>query len=115
MVFRYRAYQVAPGKLEAFNAFFLNRLLPVQRRHGAKLVGRWQSPDGEQLVAIWAYESMEAYSTIQARVRNDPDSLAAQSYRHEHLNPLFTATQEWFMTSTVPLEVTELAHLEEVS
>lgn len=111
MIFRCRMYRVAPGKLEAFNAFFLTRLLPVQRRYGAKLVGRWGSDDGNVLLALWAYESVEAYQRIQSRVGSDPDSAEAQAYRREHLNPLYTETEEWLMTSTVPLELTALSAL----
>lgn len=104
-------YRVAPGKLEAFNAFFLTRLFPVQRRYGATLVGRWESDDGEVIVALWAYKSLDAYHAIQNRVRSDPDSAAAQAYRREHLDPLFTETEEWMMTTTVPLELTALSAL----
>jgi hypothetical protein len=111
MIFRCRMYRVAPGKLEAFNTFFLTRLLPVQRRYGAKLVGRWQSDDGNVLLALWVYESLDAYEAIQGRVSSDPDSAEAQTYRREHLNPLYTETEEWMMTSAVPLELTALSAL----
>ena len=111
MIFRCRQYRVAPDKREAFNEFFRTRLLPVQQRYGARLVGRWQSEDGEHLLALWVYESVEAYENVQEKVRLDPDSAEAQRYRREHLNPLYIETEEWLMTSTVPLGVTELAHL----
>jgi len=113
MIFRVRHYTVAAGKLEAFNEFFLERLLPVQRRHGAQLVGRWASESGDQILAVWAYESRESYDQIQQRVRRDQDALAAQVQRRETLDPLFTETDEKFMFSTVPLALTELAHLED--
>lgn len=111
MTFRCRMYRVVPGKLGAFNDFFLRHLLPVQQRYGAKLVGRWASGDGAVIVALWVYKSSEAYEVIQNQVSRDPDSAAAQSYRREHLEPLFTETEEWLMTSTVPLGLTALAAL----
>lgn len=111
MTFRCRMYRVVPGKLEAFNAFFLARLLPVQQRYGAELIGRWVSEGGNVLLALWAYESLDAYKTIQRQVDSDPDAFAARAYRKEHLDPLFTETQEWLMTSTVPLELTALSSL----
>ena len=113
MIFRCRRYTVAPGKTEVFTQFFRERLLPVQRRHGARLVGRWQTEDGAEIVAIWAYASHEAYRAIEARVRADPQSVAAQEYRRRHLDPLYTATTESFMRSTVPLEMTALGQLGE--
>ncbi len=114
MIFRCRTYRVAAGKLEAFNAFFLTRLFPVQRRYGARLVGRWESDDGRVIVALWVYESPEAYEAIQHRVSNDPGSAAAQAYRREHLDPLYTETEEWLMRSTVPLELTALSTLADI-
>lgn len=111
MIFRCRMYRVAPGKLEGFNTFFLQHLLPVQQRHGATLIGRWQAEEGV-LLAVWAYESLEAYQDIQAHVAADPDSVAAQVYRRDNLDPLFTEVNEWMMTTTVPLEQTALAGLD---
>ncbi len=111
LTFRCRTYRVVPGKLEAFNDFFLRHLFPVQQRYGAKLVGRWASDDGAVIVALWVYEGPDAYETVQRQVSLDPASVLAQSYRREHLEPLFTKTEAWMMTSTVPLERTELSAL----
>jgi len=111
MIFRGRIYRVEPEKIGAFNEFFLTRLLPVQQRYGAELVGRWQADDGTVILALWAYESLDSYHVIQRQVSSDPDSAEAQAYRREHLNPLYTETEEWLMTSTVPLELTVLSAL----
>ena len=111
-MFRLRQYKVAPGKTETFNAFFREYLLPVQKRYGARLIGRWQTEDGGRIAALWFYDNLEEYKKIQANVRADPDSVRAQAYRRAELNPLYTETEEVFMVSTVPLDWTELAHLE---
>jgi hypothetical protein len=87
-------------------------LLPVQQRHGARLVGRWASEDGSQVLAIWAYENRERYEEIHRHVGSDPDALAAQVHRRATLDPLVTGTEEEFVLSTVPLALTELAHLD---
>jgi 8-oxo-dGTP diphosphatase len=113
MIFRLRRYKVVSGKRDAFNEFFVEYLLPVQQRHGARLVGRWASEGGDKVVAIWAYESRERYEEIHRGVASDPDSLAAQAHRRATLDPLFTETEEAFIFSTVPLALTELAHLDE--
>ncbi len=117
LTFRCRMYRVVPGKLEVLNDFFLHYLLPVQQRYGAKLVGRRASDNravsdtGAVIVALWVYESLDAYETIQRQVSLDPGLIIAQSYRREHLEPLFTETEEWLMNSAVPLERTELSAL----
>ena len=74
----------------------------VQLRHGARLVGRWETHDS-RVVAVWEYDSMEAYEQIQQSVRDDPDSVEAQAYRRM-LAPFFTEREEIFMTSTVEVE-----------
>ncbi len=112
MIFRCRIYRVVPEKLETFNTFFLTRLLPVQRRYGATLIGRWAATDEGVILAVWAYDSETAYHAIQKQVSRDPDSDAAQAYRKAQLEPLFTETEEWLMTSTVSLELTALSALE---
>ena len=112
MMFRIRRYKVVPGKTESFNDFFLTRQFPVQKRHGARLVGRFQTDDGLQIVAVWVYQSFDHYKEVQSLVAEDADSIAAQEYRRQVLEPLFTETDESFMTSTVPMALTELSHLE---
>lgn len=42
------------ANLAAFNEFFRDHLLPVQIRHGARLVGRWQTEDN-RVVAVREY------------------------------------------------------------
>jgi hypothetical protein len=84
-----------PENLPAFHDFFRNHLLPVQERHGARLVGRWETEDG-RVVAVWEYDSREAYERIRSAVESDPASLAAQRYRAT-IGQLFTEREEVFM------------------
>lgn len=95
-----RIYRAIPENLQLFHDFFNQRLLPVQRRHGARLVGRWETEDN-RVVAVWEYDSRDAYEHIQALVREDPDSISAQEYKRQHLPKLIEHTDEVFMTSTV--------------
>ncbi|MGL4608640.1 MAG: NIPSNAP family protein [Trueperaceae bacterium] len=76
-----RQYKIVPGKTEAFNTFFLEYLLPVQQRYGARLIGRWQTQDGSRIAALWVYDSLEAYERIQQQVDQDPDVQKAQEFR----------------------------------
>jgi len=112
MIFRIKHYIITEGKTDIFNKFFQGHLLPIQKRHGAKLVGRWQNAEGKRITALWGYDSIEHYKLIESRVKTDPDSIKAQKYRQQGLAPLFQATSEGFLHSTVPLELTELAHLQ---
>jgi 8-oxo-dGTP diphosphatase len=112
VLFRVRVYRVAPGMSESFNAFFLERLLPAQRRNGARLVGRWRDEERDEVTAIWAYDDRADYERISAAVHSDPQMAEAQQLRDE-LGRLYNEVREAFWVSTVPLSETELAHLED--
>jgi hypothetical protein len=99
MLYRMRVYRAVRENLPVFHDFFRTHLLPVQLRHGARLVGRWETEDG-RVVAIWEYDDRAAYERIEAAVRADPDSSKAQQHR-ARLPALMTATEEVFMRSTV--------------
>lgn len=99
MLYRMRVYQAVKKNLPVFHGFFRTHLLPVQLRHGARLVGRWETQDG-RVVAIWQYDDATAYEQIQAAVRADPDSRRARD-RRAQLPTLITATEQVFMSSTV--------------
>jgi 8-oxo-dGTP diphosphatase len=112
MLFRVRVYRVAPGMGESFDSFFLEQLLPVQRRYGARLVGRWRDEARDEVTAIWAYRDRAEYERISAAVRDDPQMTDARRLRDE-LGALYKDVSESFLISTVPLDQTELRHLEE--
>jgi len=99
MIYRMRIYQAVPANLPAFHDFFREHLLPVQQRHGARLIGRWETED-HRVVTIWEYDDREACQRIQAAVESDPDYIAAQQHR-ETLPPLHTEKKDVLMTSTV--------------
>jgi hypothetical protein len=99
MIYRMRIYQTVRENLPLFHDFFRTCLLPVQKRHGARLVGRWETEDG-RIVAIWEYDDRASYERIEAAVRADPQSRRAQE-RRAQLPPLITSQEEVFMTATV--------------
>ena len=99
MIYRMRIYEAVRENLAVFHTFFREYLLPVQSRHGARLVGRWETEDG-RVVAVWEYDDRQAYERIEAAVRADPDSRRAQE-RRAGLPPLIASQEEVFMTSTV--------------
>ena len=100
MLYRMRIYQAVPENLPAFHEFFRRWLLPLQQRHGARLVGRWETDDG-RVVAVWEYDDRAAYQRIESAVRRDPDLILAQQHR-ALLPPIITSKEEVFMSSTLP-------------
>jgi hypothetical protein len=101
VIYRMRIYDTVRENLPAFHEFFRTHLLPVQLRHGARLVGRWEAEDG-RVVAIWEYDDRSAYERIEMAVRGDPDSRTARQHR-AMLPPLISGQEETFMTSTAPM------------
>jgi hypothetical protein len=101
VLYRMRIYESVRENLPLFHDFFRSRLLPVQLRHGARLIGRWETEDG-RVVAVWEYDDRAAYERIAAAVRADPDSGRARQLRAE-LPPLITGQDETFMTATTPM------------
>jgi hypothetical protein len=99
MLYRVRRYAAVPERLGDFHDFFNEYLLPVQVRHGARLVGRWETDDAE-VIAVWEYDDKAAYERIDAAVRADPESAKAREHRHT-LGKLFTGKHETFARSSV--------------
>ena len=80
MIYRMRVYQAVTENLQVFHDFFRTDLMPVQLRHGARLVGRWATEDG-RVVAIWEYDERAADNRIDAAIRQDPGWQRAQDIR----------------------------------
>ena len=99
MLYRVRRYVAVPENLAAFHDFFNDHLLPIQARHGARLVGRWETDD-QEVIAVWEYDDLAAFERIEAAVRADSDSSEAQKQRTS-LGLLFTEKHETFARSTV--------------
>ncbi len=99
MIYRRRTYKILPEHLDTFNSFFHEYLLPNQLKHGARLTGRWVNSDHTEITAIWEYDSLESYHSIQDRVQNDALHTRAQYARHQ-LGPFFLESHEEFITPT---------------
>ena len=99
MLYRIRRYIAVPENLPAFHEFFNAHLLPVQLRHGARLIGRWETEENE-VIAVWEYDDEAAYQRVSDAVAADPDAAAAQRARTT-LGPLFTEKYEAFARSTL--------------
>ncbi|MFF3226130.1 NIPSNAP family protein [Nocardia suismassiliense] len=102
MIYRMRTYTAVRENLGIFHHFFRTHLLPVQLRHGARLVGRWESEDG-RVIAVWEYDDRAAYERVQAAVAVDPATRAAQELRRG-LPDLFIEKDEVFMRAAPELD-----------
>ena len=60
----------------------------------------------DRVVAIWEYDSLDAYNEIAEAVRSDPDSLAARDILISKMPPLYQERADVLITSTVPIELT---------
>lgn len=108
MVFRCRVYRILPERRDDFDRLFLEHLLPIQQRAGAKLVARIVSDDGTRVVALWAYDSEAERERIVAAVRADPAQSAARAFRDSLSQPVYESVDEFTADSTVLLELTLL-------
>ena len=76
MIYEYRVYEAAPGKMPALNARFRDHTLKLFERHGIKNIGYWTSNIGDysdRLIYIVAFESVEQRERAWAAFGADPD------------------------------------------
>ncbi len=69
-------YIVKNEFVEIFNTHFNETNLPNQMSHGARLLGRWMTPNSEttiEVFAIWEYDSYEKYKEIESKLREDKE------------------------------------------
>ena len=98
MIYRIRTYKPDAERLETCHKVFYESVLPVHKKHGARLVGRWQSEDG-RIVVIWEYDSKADCERIQRAVRGDAQSYGSEDERRAQ-GLLGVECEEWLMTST---------------
>ena len=98
MFYRMRTYRAVRENLSDFHRLFHEHLLPIQRRHGARLVGRWETED-HRVISIWEYDSRDEFQRIHRDVRDDPDTAIVREIRRT-LGPLFIDKDDTFMIGT---------------
>lgn len=74
MYYEMRTYTVRPGKVKDYLKHFEDVGLPILSRY-AKLIGYWHTEIGElnQLIHIWAYDSLDQRAERRAALYQDPD------------------------------------------
>ena len=76
MIYEYRVYDAAPGKMAELHARFRDHTVKLFERHGIKNIGYWTSNIGDysnRLIYIVAFESMEQRERAWAAFGADPD------------------------------------------
>ena len=76
MIYEYRVYEAAPGKLEALNSRFRNHTLGIFERHGIKNIGYWTASVGDyndRLIYIVAFEDEGQRAEAWNSFRADPE------------------------------------------
>lgn len=74
MIVDHRTYTLHPGKVEPFLELFEREGLPLYRQYCGKLVGYYVSDSGtlNQVVHLWAYDSVEDRERRRANLYRDP-------------------------------------------
>ena len=76
MIYEYRVYEAAQGKLPELNARFRNHTLKLFEKHGIKNVGYWTNAVGDyndRLIYIVAFEDVAQRDRAWASFGQDPE------------------------------------------
>jgi hypothetical protein len=75
MIIEQRTYTMFPGKTATWLEYYEKRGLPIQQRMLGKLVGFFTSEIGtlNQVVHVWAYESLADREQRRGAMQKDPD------------------------------------------
>ncbi len=75
MIVEMRTYTVAHGKMDHYLERYESRGLPILKRHLGRMVGCYLSEIGplNQVLHVWAYESLADREQRRARLEADPE------------------------------------------
>ena len=76
MIYEYRVYEAAMGKLPELNARFRSHTLAFKERQGVKSIGFWTSEIGDysnKLIYLLAFQDAGQREVAWASFRADPD------------------------------------------
>jgi hypothetical protein len=76
MIYEYRVYDVAPGKMGALHDLFCDHAIGIFERHGMKAIGFFTTEIGErndQLTYILAFDSLAQRERAWSGFRADPE------------------------------------------
>ena len=75
MVYLHATIQVAPFKNLEFRRILATAVIPIFEKHGAKLIGSWETAVGNQseITDIWAFETMAHLEKSTQSLLRDPE------------------------------------------
>ena len=75
MIVDHRTYTLRPGALPEYMAKYEQQALKIQMKHLGRLVGYWFTEIGplNQIVHVWAYESLAERDERRAKMAADPE------------------------------------------
>ena len=89
-------YQIDPFKRAAFEAY-AQRWMTIIPKCGGNLLGYWMPHEGTNNIAfaLISFESLAAYESYRARLRNDAEGMANFGFAEE--NRLILAEERTFL------------------
>jgi hypothetical protein len=89
-------YQIDPFKRAAFEKY-VQKWMTIIPACGGDLVGYWMPHEGTNNIAfgLISFESLAAYETYRARLRNDPDGMA--NFRMADEEQFFLSEERTFL------------------
>ena len=80
MVYLHATLQLAPYKSREFSKFLATSLVPLFEKHGAKLIGSWETIVGNQneVTDIWGFDSLAHFEASTQSLLRDPQWASVQ-------------------------------------
>jgi len=73
MIYLHVTLEVAPGKFREFNELMSNGLVPLMEKHGAKLIGSWETAVGtrDEVTDLWCFDNMGHFEgSLESLIRD---------------------------------------------
>ena len=102
MIYEHRTYTILPGKMEEYVETFGKIIVPLFEKHGAKLVGVWQTEIGQsnEFVYILGFQDLNDRDRFFKSIRQDEEF---NKYRQSGLRVAYTTSKIIKPTSYSPL------------
>ncbi len=102
MIYEYRVYEAAPGKMPELHARFRDHTLRIFERHGIKNIGYWTASVGDyndRLIYLLAFEDAGHRDRAFAAFAQDPEWLKVKA-ESEVNGPLVTRLSNSLLSPT---------------
>ena len=75
MIYFEATITLAPAKLREFNQLLEQTIVPLWEKHGAKLIGSWETAVGtmNEVVDLWCFNSMDHFNEVLQAFIRDPE------------------------------------------